>query len=99
MDAIANYANAMQSWEVWMVEVVSVACLSVACKLDEVNIPSLHDLQVRTWCNRRKGSKNTHMQFIVNMSIILLKRQVNKSLCSLSRRQGLETPTLIDGKK
>lgn len=29
-----------------MVEVVSVACLSLACKLDEVTIPSLHDLQV-----------------------------------------------------
>jgi cyclin D7 len=37
-----------QMWEeAWMVELVSVACLSIACKLDEVNIPSLHDLQVR----------------------------------------------------
>uniref|UniRef100_A0ACD6AN21 Uncharacterized protein n=1 Tax=Avena sativa TaxID=4498 RepID=A0ACD6AN21_AVESA len=34
------------SWEVWMAELVSVACLSVACKLDEVTIPSLHDLQM-----------------------------------------------------
>ncbi|KAM0860542.1 hypothetical protein ACQ4PT_046471 [Festuca glaucescens] len=34
------------SWEVWMVELLSVACLSVACKLDEVRIPSLHDLQL-----------------------------------------------------
>lgn len=32
-----------------MVELVSVACMSVACKLDEVTIPSLHDLQVRTY--------------------------------------------------
>ncbi|PUZ45908.1 hypothetical protein GQ55_8G262200 [Panicum hallii var. hallii] len=32
--------------ESWMVELVSVACLSVACKLDEVNIPSLHHLQM-----------------------------------------------------
>ncbi|CAM0874249.1 unnamed protein product [Alopecurus aequalis] len=38
--------NCHLSWEVWMVEVVSVACLSVACKLDEVNIPSLHHLQM-----------------------------------------------------
>ncbi|KAM0849716.1 hypothetical protein ACQ4PT_053557 [Festuca glaucescens] len=34
------------NWEAWMVELVSVACLSVACKLDEVSIPSLHDLQM-----------------------------------------------------
>jgi len=37
----------VQCWEAWMVELVSVACLSIACKLDEVNIPSLHHLQVR----------------------------------------------------
>ncbi|RLM58163.1 putative cyclin-D7-1 [Panicum miliaceum] len=37
----------LQRWdESWMVELVSVACLSVACKLDEVNIPSLHHLQM-----------------------------------------------------
>ncbi|RLM69640.1 putative cyclin-D7-1 [Panicum miliaceum] len=36
-----------QRWdESWMVELVSVACLSVACKLDEGNIPSLHHLQM-----------------------------------------------------
>jgi cyclin D7, plant len=34
-------------WEAWMVELVSLACLSIACKLDEVNIPSIHHLQVR----------------------------------------------------
>uniref|UniRef100_A0ACD6A361 Uncharacterized protein n=1 Tax=Avena sativa TaxID=4498 RepID=A0ACD6A361_AVESA len=34
------------SWELWMAELVSVACLSVACKLDEVRIPSLHGLQM-----------------------------------------------------
>ncbi|KAG8090377.1 hypothetical protein GUJ93_ZPchr0011g27303 [Zizania palustris] len=38
--------NCHLMWEEWMVEVVSVACLSVACKLDEVTIPSLHDLQM-----------------------------------------------------
>jgi hypothetical protein len=37
----------VQCWEAWMVELVSVACLSIACKLDEVDIPSLHHLQVR----------------------------------------------------
>ncbi|CAD6255543.1 unnamed protein product [Miscanthus lutarioriparius] len=36
----------LQCWEAWMVELVSVACLSIACKLDEVNIPSLHHLQM-----------------------------------------------------
>ncbi|KAF0896946.1 hypothetical protein E2562_030792 [Oryza meyeriana var. granulata] len=38
--------NCHLRWEEWMVEVVSVACLSLACKLDEVTIPSLHDLQM-----------------------------------------------------
>ncbi|CAO1943913.1 unnamed protein product [Urochloa humidicola] len=39
--------NCHLRWEeAWMVELVSVACLSIACKLDEVNIPSLHDLQM-----------------------------------------------------
>uniref|UniRef100_A0A0D9XVS2 Cyclin-like domain-containing protein n=1 Tax=Leersia perrieri TaxID=77586 RepID=A0A0D9XVS2_9ORYZ len=38
--------NSHLRWEEWMVEVVSVACLSLACKLDQVNIPSLHDLQM-----------------------------------------------------
>ncbi|KAJ1277373.1 hypothetical protein BS78_05G290100 [Paspalum vaginatum] len=38
--------NCHLRWEAWMVELVSVACLSIACKLDEVNIPSLHDLQI-----------------------------------------------------
>ncbi|RCV39790.1 hypothetical protein SETIT_8G251100v2 [Setaria italica] len=39
--------NCHLKWEeAWMVELVSVACLSIACKLDEVNIPSLHDLQM-----------------------------------------------------
>uniref|UniRef100_A0A0E0MIF1 Cyclin-like domain-containing protein n=1 Tax=Oryza punctata TaxID=4537 RepID=A0A0E0MIF1_ORYPU len=38
--------NCHLKWEEWMVEVVSVACLSLACKLDEVTIPSLHDLQM-----------------------------------------------------
>ncbi|KAL5666787.1 hypothetical protein ACJX0J_019008, partial [Zea mays] len=38
--------NCHLRWEAWMVELVSVACLSIACKLDEVNIPSLHHLQM-----------------------------------------------------
>ncbi|OQU84123.1 hypothetical protein SORBI_3005G231400 [Sorghum bicolor] len=38
--------NCHLCWEAWMVELVSVACLSIACKLDEVNIPSLHHLQM-----------------------------------------------------
>ncbi|BAT15414.1 Os11g0706801 [Oryza sativa Japonica Group] len=48
----ANYLDRFLSinchlkWEEWMVEVVSVGCLSLACKLDEVTIPSLHDLQM-----------------------------------------------------
>ncbi|KAL6654464.1 hypothetical protein ACP70R_007929 [Stipagrostis hirtigluma subsp. patula] len=38
--------NCHLRWEAWMVELVSVACLSIACKLDEVTIPSLHHLQM-----------------------------------------------------
>ncbi|RRT44926.1 hypothetical protein B296_00053358 [Ensete ventricosum] len=33
-------------WEAWMMELLSVACLSTASKMDEVFMPSLHDLQV-----------------------------------------------------
>ncbi|KAK3120762.1 hypothetical protein QOZ80_9AG0693330 [Eleusine coracana subsp. coracana] len=36
----------IQKWETWMIELVSLACLSIACKLDEVNVPSLHQLQM-----------------------------------------------------
>ena len=44
-----------------MVELVSVACLSVACKLDEVNIPSLHHLQPGAGLHCIKGIQvNTH---------------------------------------
>ncbi|TVU23277.1 hypothetical protein EJB05_25632, partial [Eragrostis curvula] len=38
--------NCHLRWETWMVELVSVACLSIASKLDEVNVPSLHHLQM-----------------------------------------------------
>ncbi|XP_072997923.1 putative cyclin-D7-1 [Typha latifolia] len=47
----ANYVdrflsmNSYMKWEGWMVELLSIACLSIASKLDEVNIPSLQDLQ------------------------------------------------------
>ncbi|XP_010922972.1 putative cyclin-D7-1 [Elaeis guineensis] len=37
--------NCRMKWEVWMTDLLSVACLSIASKLDEVNTPSLHHLQ------------------------------------------------------
>ncbi|CAI0471865.1 unnamed protein product [Linum tenue] len=33
-------------WETWMVELVTVACLSVASKFNETNAPSLYDFQM-----------------------------------------------------
>ena len=46
----------LQRWETWMVELVSLACLSIACKLDEVIVPSLHHLQVHfiSFCIRSR---------------------------------------------
>ncbi|CAL9187955.1 unnamed protein product [Musa hybrid cultivar] len=38
--------NCTVRWEDWMMELLSVACLSIASKMDEVSIPSLHDLQM-----------------------------------------------------
>ncbi|KAK1647613.1 hypothetical protein QYE76_065418 [Lolium multiflorum] len=56
------------SWEVWMVELLSVACLSVACKLDEVSIPSLHDLQME-----EAMSHSFRASAIRDMELALLK--------------------------
>ncbi|VAH92393.1 putative cyclin-D7-1 [Triticum dicoccoides] len=60
--------NCHLSWEVWMVELVSVACLSVACKLDEVTIPSLHDLQME-----EVTSHSFRASTIRDMELTLLK--------------------------
>ncbi|URE11980.1 Cyclin, N-terminal domain [Musa troglodytarum] len=38
--------NCTVRWEDWMMELLSVACLSIASKMDEVSMPSLHDLQM-----------------------------------------------------
>ncbi|CAL9098172.1 unnamed protein product [Musa textilis] len=38
--------NCVMRWEEWMVELLSVACLSIASKMDEVSIPSWYDLQM-----------------------------------------------------
>ncbi|XP_044983595.1 putative cyclin-D7-1 [Hordeum vulgare subsp. vulgare] len=60
--------NCHLSWEVWMVELVSVACLSIACKLDEVTIPSLHDLQME-----EAMSHSFRASTIRDMELTLLK--------------------------
>ncbi|XP_078157624.1 putative cyclin-D7-1 [Carex rostrata] len=33
-------------WEIWMVDLVSISCASLACKFYETSIPSLYDLQM-----------------------------------------------------
>ncbi|KAF3320917.1 Thaumatin-like protein [Carex littledalei] len=33
-------------WEIWMVELVSISCASLACKFYDTSIPSLYDLQM-----------------------------------------------------
>ncbi|KAJ7192300.1 hypothetical protein O6H91_Y521200 [Diphasiastrum complanatum] len=33
-------------WKAWMVQLLSVACLSVAAKMEEVDVPLLLDLQI-----------------------------------------------------
>ncbi|KAJ0984018.1 hypothetical protein J5N97_002374 [Dioscorea zingiberensis] len=35
--------NCSLEWETWMMELLSIACISIASKLDEVIIPSVHD--------------------------------------------------------
>ncbi|MQM16930.1 hypothetical protein Taro_049893 [Colocasia esculenta] len=41
---VSLYTN--MKWEAWMMELLSVASLSIAAKFDEVLVPSLHDLPV-----------------------------------------------------
>eukprot|EP00249_Psilotum_nudum_P031903 c4684_g1_i1 orf=130-1191(+) len=38
--------NISKPWKAWMLELLSVACLSIAAKLEEVEVPSLLDLQI-----------------------------------------------------
>ncbi|XP_010256847.1 PREDICTED: putative cyclin-D7-1 [Nelumbo nucifera] len=35
-----------KKWKYWMIELLSIACLSIAAKFTEVSIPPLHDLQM-----------------------------------------------------
>ncbi|XP_062182210.1 putative cyclin-D7-1 [Phragmites australis] len=60
--------NCHLRWEAWMVELVSVACVSIACKLDEVNIPSLHHLQME-----EAMSNSFRPSTIRDMELTLLK--------------------------
>ncbi|XP_074577424.1 putative cyclin-D7-1 [Curcuma longa] len=38
--------NSTVKWEDWMMELLSIACLSIASKMDEVSVPSFLDLQM-----------------------------------------------------
>eukprot|EP00253_Pinus_taeda_P001070 PITA_01070 len=35
-----------QTWNSWMMELVSIGCLSIAAKMDEINVPPILDFQV-----------------------------------------------------
>jgi hypothetical protein len=68
-----------------MVELLSVACLSVACKLDEVSIPSLHDLQVRACtrvctCYSTGRIRSTHFTFHHKHRVITLGMHIYRSI-------------------
>lgn len=38
--------NLALSWKPWMLELLSVACLSIAAKMEEIDVPALLDLQI-----------------------------------------------------
>ncbi|KAG5046418.1 hypothetical protein JHK86_015824 [Glycine max] len=37
----------IKDWEYWMLELLSIACLSIAIKLNEISGLSLHEIQLR----------------------------------------------------
>lgn len=55
-----------QEWHHWMVELLSVACLSVASKFNETDVPSLDEIQVTIHIYT-----DTHCSFIFYLNIIL----------------------------
>ncbi|XP_038980985.1 putative cyclin-D7-1 [Phoenix dactylifera] len=57
--------NRPMRWEVWMTELLSVACLSIASKLDEVDVPSLHHLQTEDLDHRFQPSIVQQMELTV----------------------------------
>ncbi|KAF8748512.1 hypothetical protein HU200_012912 [Digitaria exilis] len=61
--------------EAWMVELVSLACLSLACKLDEVNIPSLHHLQVQCMHTSMHMPSRPCMRACINMRVYFVFEQ------------------------
>ncbi|XP_020113698.1 putative cyclin-D7-1 [Ananas comosus] len=67
----ANYVdrflsmNSSTNWEGWMLELLSVACVSIAAKFDEVNIPSLHDLQTEEMEHRFQASTTQDMELMI----------------------------------
>ncbi|KAG6530963.1 hypothetical protein ZIOFF_004733 [Zingiber officinale] len=46
LESNLDFGEAVQKWEDWMMELLSIACLSIASKMDEVSVPSLLDLQM-----------------------------------------------------
>jgi hypothetical protein len=39
--------NLFETWKSWKMELVSIGCLSIAAKMDEVNVPPLRDFKVQ----------------------------------------------------
>ncbi|KAJ4760854.1 CYCLIN D4 [Rhynchospora pubera] len=57
--------NSCLKWEIWMVELLSTTCVSLACKFYETNIPSLHDLQMEDQEHTFKPSTIQEMELMV----------------------------------
>ncbi|KAJ7550321.1 hypothetical protein O6H91_07G094900 [Diphasiastrum complanatum] len=43
---LANYFLEKRPWKAWMLQLLSVACLSLAAKMEEVHVPTLQDFQI-----------------------------------------------------
>ncbi|CAL9057707.1 unnamed protein product [Musa banksii] len=57
--------NCVMRWEEWMVDLLSVACLSIASKMDEVSIPSWYDLQMEDLSHSFAASTIQEMELMV----------------------------------
>ncbi|WOL14987.1 hypothetical protein Cni_G23768 [Canna indica] len=57
--------NCTVKWEDWMMELLSIACLSIASKMDEVSVPSLHDLQMEDLDRSFQGITIQQMELTV----------------------------------
>ncbi|RDY02107.1 putative cyclin-D7-1, partial [Mucuna pruriens] len=57
----------IKDWEYWMLELLSIACLSIAIKFNEISALSLHEIQMEGL------DYSFHSNTILRMELILLK--------------------------